>query len=141
MGASLAIASLILLAPAIADRPHSAPTVGAIAAVVFLGLVCTAVAFVIFIVLISEAGTSRATVITYINPVVALALGVTVLGERPGTGTVAGLLLILAGSWLSTDGRLPPALRPLFARSRAAREPQSTGTPTPGPETSHAAVI
>jgi drug/metabolite transporter (DMT)-like permease len=108
---------------------------------VFLGLVCTAVAFVIFIVLISEAGTSRATVITYINPVVALALGVAVLGERPGTGAVAGLLLILAGSWLSTDGRLPPALRPLFARSRGAREPQSTGTPRPGPETSHAAVI
>jgi drug/metabolite transporter (DMT)-like permease len=152
MGASLAIASLILLAPAIADRPHSAPTIGAIGAVVFLGLVCTAVAFVIFIVLISEAGTSRATVITYINPVVALALGVAVLGERPGTGAVAGLLLILAGSWLSTDGRLPPAVRPLLAsgadrwtrlgrRSQAAREPQSTGSPAPGPETSHATVI
>jgi drug/metabolite transporter (DMT)-like permease len=147
MGASLAISSLILLAPAIADRPHSAPTIGAIGAVAFLGLVCTAVAFVIFIVLISEAGTSRATVITYVNPVVALALGVALLGERPGTGAVAGLLLILAGSWLSTDGRLPPAVRPLLARvevrarARAAREPQSSGTPTPGPETSHATVI
>ena len=49
--------------------------------------------------------------VTYVNPVVALALGVAVLGERPGAGAVAGLLLILAGSWLSTDGRLPPGLR------------------------------
>lgn len=117
MGVSLAISSLLLLGPAIADRPHAAPTIGAVGAVVFLGLVCTAAAFVIFTVLISEAGTSRATVITYINPVVALALGVALLGERPGTGAVAGLLLILAGSWLSTDGRLPPAVRPLLART------------------------
>ena len=50
----------------------------------FLGLVCTAAAFVIFTVLIGEAGTSRATVITYVNPVVAVALGVALLGERPG---------------------------------------------------------
>jgi drug/metabolite transporter (DMT)-like permease len=50
-------------------------------------------------------------VITYVAPVVAVALGVTILGERPGVGAAAGLLLILAGSWLSTDGRLPPGLR------------------------------
>jgi len=140
MGASLAIASLILLAPAIADRPHSAPTIGAVGAVVFLGLVCTAVAFVIFIVLISEAGTSRATVITYINPVVALALGVAVLGERPGTGAVAGLLLILAGSWLSTDGRLPPAVRPLFARADVRVRRRREVTPETGTEASQATV-
>jgi hypothetical protein len=29
-----------------------------------------------------------------------------VLGERPGVGAIAGLLLILAGSWLSTGGGL-----------------------------------
>jgi drug/metabolite transporter (DMT)-like permease len=116
MGASLAIASLLLAPAAAIDRPHSAPTAGAIGAVVVLGLLCTAVAFVIFTVLIREAGTSRATVITYVNPVVAVALGVLLLGERPGAGAVAGLLLILAGSWLSTDGRLPPSLRRLVAR-------------------------
>jgi drug/metabolite transporter (DMT)-like permease len=57
-------------------------------------------------------------VITYVNPVVAVILGVIILSERPGTGAVAGLLLILAGSWLSTDGRLPPGLT---RRLRAAR--------------------
>jgi drug/metabolite transporter (DMT)-like permease len=50
--------------------------------------------------------------------VVAVALGVTILGERPGVGAAAGLLLILAGSWLSTDGRLPPGLAQLVARRR-----------------------
>ena len=86
-----------------------------------LGLVCTALAFVIFSNLIVEIGPGRALVITYINPVVAVALGVTVLGERPGASAIAGLLLILAGSWLSTDGRLPPGLTERMQRRRQAR--------------------
>jgi len=44
-----------------------------------------------------------------------------VLGERPGAGAVAGLLLILAGSWLSTDGRLPPGLAGVVTRLRRRR--------------------
>ena len=63
----------------------------------------------------------RGLVITYVAPVVAVTLGVTVLGERPGAGAVAGLLLILAGSWLSTDGRLPPPLVAVVTRLRARR--------------------
>jgi drug/metabolite transporter (DMT)-like permease len=90
--------------------------------VVVLGLVCTAAAFVIFTALITEAGTSRATVITYVNPVIAVALGVALLNEQPGAGSIAGLLLILAGSWLSTDGRLPPGLTRL-ARTMLRPEP------------------
>jgi drug/metabolite transporter (DMT)-like permease len=129
MGASLAISSLLLLIPAAADHPDKAPTLGAIGAVVFLGLACTAAAFVIFTVLINEAGTSRATVITYVNPVVAVALGVALLGERPGTGAIAGLLLILAGSWLSTDGRLPPSVRPLFARRASSEQKHAQASP------------
>ena len=85
---------------------------------------------VIFASLIVEIGPGRTAVITYINPIVAVALGVAILGERPGVGAVAGLLLILAGSWLSTDGRLPPGLTaladratPRRARRRAAAAP------------------
>ena len=80
------------------------------------GLLCTAAAFVVFGRLIAEIGPGRALVITYVNPVVALALGMAVLGERPGPGAIAGLLLILAGSWLSTDGRLPPGLMGVLSR-------------------------
>jgi drug/metabolite transporter (DMT)-like permease len=49
-----------------------------------LGVLCTAVAFVLFGQLIAEVGPGRAAVITYVAPVVAVALGVTVLGERRG---------------------------------------------------------
>ena len=91
---------------------------------VVLGLFCTAAAFVFFGMLIADVGPSRASVITYVAPVVAVALGVAVLGERPGVGAVAGLLLILAGSWLSTDGRLPPGFGNAAAILRRRRSPR-----------------
>lgn len=108
MGASLLVATVILTPFAALDTPSRTPTLGAFAAVAALGVLCTAVAFVVYTVLIREAGTGRATVITYINPLVAVVLGVTLLDERPGPSALAGLLLILAGSWLSTGGRIPP---------------------------------
>ncbi len=111
IGGALGIASVLLLPGALLDLPSRVPSAGAIVCVVVLGLLCTAAAFVILTVLIREAGTGRAMVITYVNPVVAVALGVALLGEQPGAGAVAGLLLILAGSWLSTGGRLPPMRR------------------------------
>jgi drug/metabolite transporter (DMT)-like permease len=107
MGASLLVGALILTPLAAFDWPSKAPSAGAIEAVVVLGLLCTALAFVIMTVLIREAGTGRAMVITYVNPVIALALGMIVLGEQPGAGAFAGLVLILIGSWFSTGGKSP----------------------------------
>jgi drug/metabolite transporter (DMT)-like permease len=118
MGGSLLVAALALAPFAAVTAPSSMPSGDAILSMVVLGLVCTALAFVVFSVLIREVGPSRALVITYVNPVVAVALGVAILGERPGAGAVAGLLLILAGSWLSTDGRLPPGITRAIARRR-----------------------
>jgi drug/metabolite transporter (DMT)-like permease len=120
MGASLVIAAVVLAPVAALDLPRRTPTVGALAAVAGLGVFCTAMAFVVYTVLVREAGTSRATIITYVNPLVAVVLGVTLLGERPGPGALAGLLMILAGSWLSTGGRLPP--RGPFRRLGRRRE-------------------
>ena len=77
-------------------------------------------AFVVFSVLIREVGPGRATVNTFVNPVVAVGLGIVLLDEGIGAIAVAGLLLILAGSWLSTDGRLPPGLMRLVSRRRSA---------------------
>jgi drug/metabolite transporter (DMT)-like permease len=118
MAVALSIAAAILTIPALAAPPSHMPDAGALLSIVVLGLFCTAMAFVLFGALIGEIGPSRATVITYISPIVAVALGVAVLGERPGPGAVAGLLLILAGSWLSTDGRLPPGLTTRVAGAR-----------------------
>jgi drug/metabolite transporter (DMT)-like permease len=139
VGASLAIVSVLLTPFAILDLPRRWPSIGGVGAVLVLALVCTAAALVVYTVLIREAGTSRATVITYVNPVVAVALGVAVLGERPGAGAVAGLLLILAGSWLSTGGRLPPRLRavdPFAAQIAARRRRSGTGRARAMSETS-----
>ena len=57
-----------------------------------------------------RGGPSRASVITYFNPLVALALGLVVLDEHLGAASAVGLALILAGSWLATGGR-PSQLR------------------------------
>jgi drug/metabolite transporter (DMT)-like permease len=120
--AAMVIASIILLPFGIGDFPSSEPPTEALVAVVVLGLVCSAVAFILFFRLITEVGPSRATVITYVNPIVALALGVAVLGESVTAGAIAGLLLILAGSWLATDGRLPPGLAAVVTGRRERRE-------------------
>jgi drug/metabolite transporter (DMT)-like permease len=106
MAAVLLLASLFLAPAAVLNAPPVIPSTGAIVAMMILGVLCTAAAMVCFGILIAEVGASRALVITYINPVVAVTLGVLVLGEDPGVGTAAGLPLILLGSWLSTDGRL-----------------------------------
>jgi drug/metabolite transporter (DMT)-like permease len=118
VAASLGVATLLITPFALADVPDSVPAADTLASVAVLGLVCSALAFLFFFRLIAEIGPARATVITYINPVVALALGVTILDESVTTGVVVGLLLILAGSWLATDGRLPPGLAGMAQRAR-----------------------
>ena len=118
VAASLGIATLLVTPFALASLPDATPSADTFASIAVLGLLCSALAFLLFFRLIAEIGPGRATVITYINPVVALALGVVVLDESVTTGVVVGLLLILAGSWLSTDGRLPPGLAGLAERVR-----------------------
>jgi drug/metabolite transporter (DMT)-like permease len=126
MAASLLVAAVLLTPGALLTLPSSAPPADAIASLIVLGLLCTATAFVIFVVLVSEIGPGRAAIITYINPVVAVALGVVVLGESPGAGAIAGLLLILAGSWLATDGRLPPGPTAIVTRLRSGHRAPET---------------
>lgn len=136
MGAALAIAA-VLLTPVVAVAPPTElPSAEAGASLIVLGLACTAAAFVFYGMLVVEAGPGRALVITYVAPVVAVALGVAVLGERLGAGAVAGLLLILAGSWLSTGGRgptlsvaraLPTAFR-AWRSSGSGRSPRTSRT-------------
>jgi drug/metabolite transporter (DMT)-like permease len=130
VAASLGIAGLLITPFALADVPGSVPSADALASIAVLGLVCSALGFLVFFRLIAEVGPSRATVITYVNPVVALALGVAILDESVTAGVVAGLLLILAGSWLSTDGRLPPGLAGIADRLRG--RPRARGSEAPG---------
>ena len=86
------------------------PSTRSLAAVGGLGVVCTAVAFVAFFALIAEVGPSRATVFTYVNPVVALTLGVVLLSEPLTWGLVVGFPVVLAGCWLAASHRAPETI-------------------------------
>ena len=107
--ASVVLASLVLLPAALIAPPDEVPPAEALGSIVALGLLCTALALILFFRLIAEAGPSRASLITYFNPLVAVLLGVLVLDETLGAASLAGLALILAGSWLATRGTRQPA--------------------------------
>lgn len=110
VAAATMIASVVLAPLAARDLPATAPSPTVWLSLDALGIICTAVAFVAYFALIAETGPGRATVITYLNPAVAVTLGVTLLGESLTATVAAGFLLIIAGSWLSTGGTLPPRL-------------------------------
>ena len=102
--ASLILSAIGLLPAAIFWPPHVLPTPAALGAIAVLGVVCTVLGLVIFFQLIAEAGPSRASIITYVNPVVAVVVGVLALHEHVGVMSLLGLLLVLGGSWLAARG-------------------------------------
>ena len=118
---ALALTALGYLPVAILQRPAVMPSTDALVSIVLLGVVCTAIAFVAFAALIGEIGPVRATVFTYINPVVATVLGVAILGETLTMGFLVGFVLVLIGSALAT--------RPAAPRDRTADVPAGLRDP------------
>ncbi|MFE5815112.1 DMT family transporter [Streptomyces sp. NPDC056479] len=102
--ACLTLAALVYAPAAALTWPSSMPSTETLTALAALGAICTAVAFVAFLELIKEAGPTRATVFTYVNPAVAVAAGAVFLDERLTAGIAAAFALILAGSVLATGG-------------------------------------
>jgi drug/metabolite transporter (DMT)-like permease len=102
---SCAAAALMTLPPAIATLPGASPDLGEIAAVVSLGVVGTALAFVLYYSLIAEIGAGRALLVGYMIPPVALAFGALLLGEQITAAAIAGLVLILVGVALAGQER------------------------------------
>jgi drug/metabolite transporter (DMT)-like permease len=114
VAASLVIAAVIYLPAGVLQWPTKPVSTEAWLSVIGLAVVCTALAFLVFFRLVAEVGAARSTVITYVNPAVALVLGVIVLDESITVATVVGFGLILAGSVLATArdrGQRAPALR------------------------------
>lgn len=127
VAASLAVSSVVLAPAGLATLPGSVPPAQVVGSIAVLGIACTAVGLAVMFFLIAEAGPSRASIVTYLNPVIAVALGVGFLDEGLGAGAIAGLLLILAGSWLATGGR-PPG-----RRTQVAFDARADGLPRPSP--------
>lgn len=121
VGAAVAYAPL-----GIAQLPSALPGPAVVGSVVVLGLVCTALAFLIFFELIAEIGPVRATVVAYVNPAVAVLLGVLLLGEPFTAATAAGFVLILGGSFLATRA---PGTAGVSLRRGPAPSPSSPAAP------------
>ena len=101
---SMVIVGVIYAVPAAVSLPAeiaAGPAIESWIAVLILGVVCSAVAFILFFALIKEIGAARATLITYLNTLVALVLGVVFLDEPITTGLLVGFPLILIGSWFA----------------------------------------
>ncbi len=125
--AMLAVSAVALTVPAAFALPRAAPSPQVLAALATLGVACTSLGFISFYVLIGLAGPTRAGVIAYASPAVALALGVGLRGEPFTAPIAAGFALILAGSWLGTrahtsPGRAPGAAAPALGGRDAGDE-------------------
>jgi len=130
------VLSVAMAAPLLALAPPQAPGAGTLAAIVALGAGGTGIAFLIYYTLIGEVGPGRALVVTYLAPVFAVAYGVVLLGEALTAGKVAGLVLILAGSYLAAERRLPGRRRTTLPPSPVP--PAATVTPSSRPSSSPA---
>ncbi len=111
VSAALLLAAVGYLPYALLRWPRHVTGAG-LGSILVLGTVCTALAFVLFFGLIAAIGPGRATVITYVNPAVAVLLGVALLHERFTLGMALGFPLILLGSVLAARGsrRSEPAV-------------------------------
>ncbi|MBN9213622.1 MAG: hypothetical protein ABS62_03935 [Microbacterium sp. SCN 70-200] len=132
---SLGTITLSLMVVGIAYLPfalltqHEVPTARSAVSLVLLGILCTALAFLAFFALIGEVGPVRAPLFTYVNPVVAILLGVLVLGEHLSGGLLIGFPIVIVGCWLAaTGGRLR---RADAAVSMPLAEPAQPAPPAP----------
>jgi drug/metabolite transporter (DMT)-like permease len=116
---ALSVTSVITLPIAAATFPTNVPGLGSAAALLVLGVVGTALGFVIFYKLIAEVGAGRATLVSYLAPGVALVYGAVFRHEPITVAAVAGLALILGGVALA---------------SRRSRAPEPVASAVHGPD-------
>ncbi len=110
-----ASAMLAVLAPVVARTPVQL-TLSVVASVAVLGAVGTGLAYLLFYRLIGDAGATTVSMVTYLIPVVAVILGIIVLGEPLTWNVFAGAAVVIVGVALA-EGRLRPARQPAVSRS------------------------
>lgn len=122
-GATMAATTAYLAVPALLTAPSAMPDLEASLSVLALGIGGTGIAFMIFYRLMRDVGVTRSSLVAYIAPGFAVAYGALLLDERVTPATVAGLALILGGSWLGAHRKPPvrPEAVPVEAPMAAAR--------------------
>jgi drug/metabolite transporter (DMT)-like permease len=104
-GMAMAIVAVVYAIPAAISLPKeiaSEPHIESWLALLGLGVICSAVAFVAFFALMKEIGNSRATLVTYMNMAVAVLLGILILAEPITAGILIGFPLVLIGSYFAS---------------------------------------
>jgi len=101
-GLAMAITSVFYLPIALAVWPSNPVSFNAIAALIALGVFSTAIAFMLFFIVIVEIGAARGSLTTYINTAFAVLLGILILNEPITLGIIVGLPLVLLGSYLAS---------------------------------------
>ena len=114
---SLAIAAVLYTPIAVSQWPAQAPPAKVWWSLAGLAGACTVLAFLAFFALIAEVGPNRASVITFINPAVALGLGILFLDERFTVGIAVGFPLVLLGCFLATRSTKVPEPMPAVAEA------------------------
>lgn len=109
---TMLVSAAVTLPLAVATPPDHAPGLGTLGSMAALGMGGTGVAFVLFYALIADVGMARASLVTYIAPVFAVAYGALLLDEPITAGAVGGMVLIAAGSWLAATARRPTRTGP-----------------------------
>jgi drug/metabolite transporter (DMT)-like permease len=138
-GAVMVASTLLLLPAAAFSLPDDGVALAPAASVLALGVIGTGVAFALFYELMTTVGPARTFIVTYLAPAFAVVYGATLLDEEVTAATIAGMVLIVTGSYLAAEGRLPGRRRPVAgagpigialppATSEARRAP-----PEPGP--------
>jgi drug/metabolite transporter (DMT)-like permease len=117
---SVTVAGVTTLPLAIATTPGHTPDLGSNAALVVLGVVGTALAFVIYYELIAGIGAARAALVSYLAPGIALFYGAIFLDEPVTVAAVAGLVLILGGVAIAARAKRVPVPAPTPAVARAS---------------------
>jgi len=134
VAAGVMVASTVLLLPAAAfSLPDDGVALGPLASVVALGVVGTGVAFALFYELMTTVGPARTFIVTYLAPAFAVVYGATLLDEEITAATIGGLVLIVSGSYLAAEGRIPGRRRPV-----ASAAPLGIALP-PAPSEAHRA--
>jgi drug/metabolite transporter (DMT)-like permease len=101
-GVAMGISALFFAPFAYAQWPTSAIPLNAIWSIIGLGVLCTALAFVIFFKVMDDIGPARASLVTYINTAFAVVLGVLILSEPLTLGIMVGLPMVLVGSYFAS---------------------------------------
>ena len=99
---AMAITAIVYLPFALAQWPREPVPISSLLAVIALGVLCTAFAFVVFFDVMADIGPARTSLVTYLNTAFAVLLGVIILSEPLTLGIAIGLPMVLLGSYLAS---------------------------------------